>query len=152
MEQTEEEEEMPAAEEVSSQAPPSGSEVTGRRSQFRVVRESIQNLQIEVGRYRKSHEASSKKLEAQVASLRKELSTLVRPKDLGAHFKGHESDTKRLERQIATLRAELVTLKSQFAKEAAKSRAKEEAALSRLVAKAKAVRPAKAKTKRSKKR
>ena len=129
--------------EMGGEAPPAAPQGGGRRSQFRIVRESIQSLEIEVGRYRKSHEASAKKLEAQMASIRKDMTTHVRVKDLGAHFKSHQADTKRLERQITTLRSELASLKSQMAKEAAKSRAKEEAALSRIMAKVKTARSAK---------
>jgi Zn-dependent M32 family carboxypeptidase len=78
-----------------------------------------------------------------VASLRKELSTHLRSKDLDAHSRAHESDTKRLEKQIALLRSDMGSLKTQMAKEAAKSRAKEEAALSRVIAHVKASKPAK---------
>ena len=135
---------MPAAEaqEVSGGAPPEP-QPEGRRTQFRIVRESIQALSIEVGRYRKSHEASAKKLEAQVSALRKDLATHVHSKDLAIHSKSHEADTKRLEKQITTLRGELALLKGQMAKEAAKSRAREEAVLSRIIAKVKAPRRAK---------
>ena len=126
---------------VGSEALPAAPQATGRRSQFRIVRESIQALEIEVGRYRKNHEASAKKLEAQMASLRKDMATQVRAKDLGAHFKRHQADTKRLEKQIASLRSELHSLKGQMAKEAAKSRAREEAVLSKMVAKVKSARP-----------
>jgi len=132
--------EMPAAE--STEAAPT-QQPEGRRTQFRIVRESIQNLSIEVGRYRKSHEASAKKLEAQVSALRKDLATHIHSKDLVVHAKSHESDTKRLEKQIATLRSELASLKGQMAKEAAKGRAREEAALSRVISKVKASKPAK---------
>jgi len=131
------------APEVSSEATPAAPQAGGRRSQFRIVRESIQSLEIEVGRYRKSHEVSSKKLEAQMASLRKDLASHMRTSDLGAHFKGHQADTKRLEKQITSLRSELSSLKSQMAKEAAKSRAREETALSRIAAKIKGARPTK---------
>jgi chromosome segregation ATPase len=136
-------EEIPAAQapEVTSAAPPTPPKAGGRRTQLRIVRESVQSLSKEVGSFRKSHEASTKKLEAHLASLRKDLATHVRSKDLGHHIKSHEADTERLEKQIATLRNELVSLKSYMAKEAAKSRAWEEAALSRISAKAKTVRP-----------
>jgi len=135
---------MPVAEatEVSGEAP-TAPQPEGRRTQFRIVRESIQNLSIEVGRYRKSHEASAKRLEAQVSALRKDLATHVHSKDLAVHAKSHVSDTKRLENQIATLRSELASLKGQMAKEAAKGRAREEAALSRIISKVRAPKPAK---------
>jgi hypothetical protein len=147
--------EMPETEEpeestATMQEPP---RVEGRRTQFRIVRESIQNLSIEVGRYRKSHEASAKKLEAQMASLRKDLSTHIRSKDLGEHVKSHEAGNKKLELQITSLRKELSTLRSQMAKEAAKSRAREEATLSRIAARVKAPKLArKPKAKSSKKK
>jgi len=142
---SEEVEEEPSAEspEVSGEARQAPSQAGGRRTQLRIVRESIQALQVEVGRYRKSHEATAKKLEAQVATLRKELAFHARSQDLGAHTKSHVSDTKRLEKQMASLRSDLSSLKSQMAKEAAKSRAREEAALSKIIAKVKAPRPAK---------
>ncbi|GEM_PF-6714277 len=128
---------------VGSETQPVAPQTGGRRSQFRVVRESIQALQIEVGRYRKSHEVSAKKMEAQMASIRKDMATHARVKDLGAHFKGHHADTRRLEKQITSLRTELASMKSQMAKEGAKSRAREEAALSRIVSRVKAARPSK---------
>jgi hypothetical protein len=60
-------------------------------------------------------------------------------------------DTARLEKQISWLRSDLASLKTTIAKEAAKSRAREEAALSRIIAKAS--KPAKkAKAKASKKK
>lgn len=137
----------------SSAAPQEPSHAEGRRTQFRVVRESIQNLSIEVGRYRKSHELSARKLEAQVASLRKDLATHMRSKDLGEHVKSHEAGNRRLEQQITSLRNELASLRSQMAREAAKSRAREEAVLSKIATKVKSARPAKKpKTKASKKK
>lgn len=115
------------------QAPPQA--VEGRRTQLKIVRETVQSLSRDVGSFRKSHELSTKKLEKQVASLRKELAVHARSKDLSNHVKSHESDTKRLEKQVATLRNELVSIKSQIAKEAAKSRVREEAVLSKMLAK-----------------
>jgi chromosome segregation ATPase len=125
---------------MTTEAPP---QVEGRRTQLKIVRETIQSLSSDIARFRKSHEASSKRLEAQVASLRKELATHTRSKDLGNHVKSHESDTKRLEKQVATLRSELTSLKAHVSKEAAKSRAKEEAAFSRMLAKVRAQKPSK---------
>lgn len=148
-------EETPAAQapEVSGVTPPAPPQAGGRRTQLKIVRESIESLSKEVGSFRRSHEASTKKVEAHLASLRKELATHVRSKELGKHVKSHEADTKRLEKQIAALRNELVSLKSQMAKEAAKSRAREEAALSRIIAKAKTTKPSrKPKAKSSKKK
>jgi ribosomal protein L29 len=148
-------EEMPEtqAPEESSEAPPTVPQPEGRRTQLRRVRDSIQILSNEVGRFRKSHEVSAKKLEAQVASLRKELAAHARSNDMGAHIKSHDVSNRRLEKQISSLRNELVSLRSQMAKEAVKSRAREEAALSRIMAKVKTSRPAKnLKAKHAKKR
>jgi chromosome segregation ATPase len=126
---------------VTPQAPPQP--VEGRRTQLKIVRETVQSLSRDVGSFRKSHEASVKRLEAQVASLRKEFAVHARSKDLGNHVKSHESDTKRLEKQVASLRSDLVALKSQIAKEAAKSRVREEAVLSRILAKVRTAKPSK---------
>jgi ribosomal protein L29 len=147
--------EMPAAQtpEESGTAPQEAPHAEGRRAQLRVVRDSIQILSNEIGRFRKSHEASAEKLEAQVASLRKDLAAHVRSKDLGEHIKKHETGNRRLEQQITSLRKELASLRSQMAKEAARSRVREEAALSKIAAKVRAARPAKkSKTKPSKRK
>lgn len=122
----------------------------GRRTQLRIVRESVQSLSRDVGSFRKSHEAGAKALEAQVASLRKEFAAYTRSMDFGNFVKSHESSTKRLEKQVAALRNELAALKSDIAKEAARGRATQEATLTRILAKvsAKSSKPAK----RSKKR
>jgi len=45
----------------------------GRRTQLKIVRESVESLTRDVGSLRKSSEASAKKLEAHMKSLRKEL-------------------------------------------------------------------------------
>jgi chromosome segregation ATPase len=148
-------EETPAAQgpEVSSVTPPAPPQAGGRRTQLKIVRESIESLSNEVESFRRSHEASTKKVEAHLASLRKELATHIRSKDLGEHVKSHKADTKRLEKQIAALRNELASLESQVAKEAAKSRAREEAAFSRIIAKVKTTKPPrKPKAKSSKKK
>ena len=94
------------------------------------MRENIQSLSRDVGRFRKSHEASAKSLEKQVASLRKELAAHARA-DKGGLSKDYQASAKRTEKQVATLRKELSDLKSGIAKDAAKSRAKQEAVLSR---------------------
>jgi hypothetical protein len=78
-----------------------GPQVEGRRTQLRIVRENIHSLSKDVGSFRKSHEAS----------------------------------TKKLEKQVATLRSELAAFKSNIAKDAARSRAKQEATLSKILAK-----------------
>ena len=136
----------PVAEAMPEAAPPA----EGRRTQLKIVRETIQSLSRDVGSFRKSHEASVKRLEAQVASLRKEFAIHSRSKDLSSHVKSHETDTKRLEKQVATLRNELTALKVHISKEAAKTRAREEASLSKMLAKVRAQKPSakKARTKK----
>jgi len=139
--------------EGSGEAAPTAPQPEGRRTQLRKVRDSRQILANEVGRIRKSHELNTKKLESQVASLRKELAIHARASDMGAHLKSHAAGSKALEKQVASLRSELASLRGQMAKEAAKSRAREEAALSRIVKAAKASRPAKKlRARRAKKR
>jgi hypothetical protein len=143
--------------ETSGMAEPALPKPEGRRTQLKIVRENIQSLSRDMGSFRKSTEASTRKLEAHLTSLRKDLATHIRSKDLGDHVKSHESGAKRLEKQIVTLRSELASLRSQMTKDAAKSRAREEAMLSKIVAKAKTARPtklpkrAKSKTSKSKK-
>jgi len=138
-------EDMPAAQapemsgETKQVQPPAG----GRRTQLKVVRESVDSLSRDVGNLRKSSEASAKRLEAHMKSLRKDLAAHTRSKDLGAHAKSHRADTKRLEKQLATLRKELASFKSQMVKDAAKGRAREEAALARFAAKVNAAGPKK---------
>lgn len=122
----------------------------GRRTQLRIVRENIQSLSSDVTSLRKTHETTVKRLEGQVASLRKELAAHARSKELGDQLKSHEGSTKKVEKQVAALRNEMAALKGSLAKEAAKSRAKEEAALTRILAKL-SPKPSKPK-KRSKKR
>ncbi len=141
--------------EAGAEAPAATARTEGRRAQLRRVSDSLQILSTEVGRFRKSHEAGAKSLEAQVTSLRKEFAAHIRSKGSGAHARAHEADTKRLEKQIALLRSDVASLKAQLAKEGAKSRAREEAALSKIIAKVKGPRPAKkpqAKTSRSRRR
>jgi chaperonin cofactor prefoldin len=134
--------ETPAAQgSGSTEATQGSSHAEGRRTQLRIVRESVENLTNEVARFRRSHEVSTKKLEGHVASLRKDLATHLRSKDLGEHVKKHDVGSKRLEQQVASLRKELASLKSQMAKDAAKSRAREEALLSKIAAKVKAASP-----------
>lgn len=124
----------------------------GRRTQLKIVRENIDNLSNDVGSFRRSHEKSIKKLEAQVASLRDELAAAKLSKDLGGFRKSHDSSSKRLEKQVATLRSDLAALKSSIARDAARSRARQEAALSKILAKVsakpKAAKPAKASKKK----
>ena len=138
-----EEMEETAPEKASTEAPQDGPRLEGRRTQLRRVSDSLQILSNEVGRFRKSHEVSTKTLQAEVASLRREFASHTRSKESLAHTRAHEADTKRLERQITQLRSDLASLKTSMAKEAAKSRAKEEAALSKIIAKVRGSRPAK---------
>ena len=147
-------EEMPAAQgpEMSGEATPAQPLAGGRRTQLKIVRESVESLSRDVGHLRKSSEASAKKLEAHMKSLRKEMGAHTHSKDLGEHAKSHRADTQRLEKQLSTLRKELASFKSQMAKEAAKSRAREEAALARFTAKVKAAAPKKPRAKPSKKK
>jgi hypothetical protein len=142
----------PQASEMGEETTPAQPPAGGRRTQLKIVRESVESLSKDVGSLRKSSEASAKKLEAHMKSLRKEFGAHTRSKDLGEHAKSHRADTKRLEKQLATLRKELAAFKSQMAKEAARSRAREEAALARFAAKVKAAEPKKLRAKASKKK
>jgi len=144
-------EEMQTSPESLSEATPAQPQA-GRRTQLKIVRESVESLSRDVGKLRKSSEASAKKLESHMKSLRKEFGAHTRSKDLGEHAKSHRADTKRLEAQLATLRKELATFRSQMAKDAARSRAREEAALARFAAKVKAAAPKKPRAKPSKKK
>jgi len=116
-------------------------EAPSRRTQLKIVRESVESLEREVGNFRRKSEADAKKMQAHLASLRKDMTTHMRSKELGNHAKRHESDSKRLEKQIAGLRGDLASLKSQMAKEAAKSRAREEALVSKIAAKVRKAEP-----------
>ena len=159
VEKTSAQEEMPTQPAEEMQTPPESlGEATpaqppaGRRTQLKIVREGVESLSREVGRLRKSSEANAKKMEVHLKSLRKELGAHTRSKDLGEHVKSHRADTDRLEKQLATLRRELASFKSQVAKDAAKSRAREEAALARFAAKVKAAEPKKLRKSSKKKR
>jgi chromosome segregation ATPase len=124
----------------------------GRRTQLKIVREGVDSLSREVGHLRKSSEANAKKMEAHLKSLRKDMGAHRASLDLSEHLKSHRADTDRLEKQLAALRKELASFKSQMAKDAAKSRAREEAAFSRFAAKVKAAEPKKLRRKLSKKK
>jgi vacuolar-type H+-ATPase subunit I/STV1 len=125
--------------------------VEGRRTQLKIVRENLQSLSSDVVEFRRSHEASVRKLEKQVTALKNELRAQTVSKDVGSFRKSHEASTKRLEKQIANLRKDLAALKSGMAKDAAKARAKQDAALSKFLAKVGGKKPSKA-AKKSKKR
>lgn len=122
----------------------------GRRTQLRIVRESVDSLSNDIGSFRRKHEASIKKLDKQVGDLRSELAAQSVQKDLGAFRKSHDASSKKLEKQVVQLRNDLADLKSHIAKDAARSRAKQEAMLSRILAKvsAKPAKPAKSKKKK----
>jgi len=127
----------------------------GRRTQLKIVRENLEYLSRDLGSFRSSHTASIKRLEKQVASLRSEVAATKLSKDVGSFRKSHDASAKRLEKQVATLRAELAALKTGIAKDAARSHAKQEAVLSKILAKV-STKPAKPKsskpTKSAKKR
>lgn len=130
-----------APEQASQAGPPRGE---GRRTQLKIVRENIDSLSRDVGSFRKSHEVSVKSLDKQLASLRKELAARARATAAGGLSKDYEASAKRMEKQVATLRNELSALKSGIAKDAARSRAKQEAMLSKILAKVSAkAKPAK---------
>ena len=123
----------------------------GRRTQLKIVREGVESLTADVWSFRRKHESSIRKLEAQVSSLRRDLSGNASAKALESHDKGHQASNKRLEKQVASLRKELASLKSSMAKDAARARAREEAALSKILAKV-SQKPKAGKKKTSKKR
>lgn len=110
-------------------------QVEGRRTQLKIVREGLDSLTTDVWNFRRSHEGSMKKIQADLKSVRKDLAAHSNSKELGAHAKSTEANNKRLEKQVASLRAELAALKTSMVKEAAKSRAREEASFSKLLAK-----------------
>jgi len=119
----------------SVETPQAVPQVEGRRTQLRVVRENIESLSRDVGAFRKNHEATIKRLDAQLKSLRKELAAHAQSKELSNHAKNDEASSKRLEKQVATLRSDVAALKTSIAKDAAKTRAREEAVLSKILAK-----------------
>ncbi len=137
------------APEESAQAGPQKTE--GRRTQLRIVRENIQSLSRDFGTFRKSHDVSTKGLEKQLATLRSELAASARSMDTGNLSKSYRASTKKLEKQVATLRNELATLKKNIAKDASRSRARQEAILSRILAKV-STKPSKAAKRAKKKR
>src|ERR1700730_9178848 len=110
-------------------------QVEGRRTQLRIVRENIQSLSNDVGNFQRRHEVTTKRLDKQLSTLRGELAAHTRSKDIGNLSKEYKASTKRLEKQVATLRNELAALKSNIAKDAARSRAKRDAMLSKILAK-----------------
>jgi hypothetical protein len=93
--------------------------------------------------------ASKKKLGGRRAALKIVRENVERVgKDLGNFRKSHEASNKRLEKQLAQLRTDISALKSHVAKEASRTREKQEAVfnkiMSRLAQKPKAAAPKKA--------
>jgi cell division protein FtsB len=143
-------------EQAGSMQEPAASEQTviqpeGRRTQLKIVREGVESLTADVWSFRRNHESSIKKLQAEIKYLRKELATHTTSKELSEPSKNSDTGNKKLEKQVASLRAELAGLKGNIAKEAARSRAREEALLSRILAKVSA-KPKKPAAKSSKKK
>lgn len=126
-------------------------QVEGRRTQLKAIREGIESLTTDVWKLSRSHDSHTKKLEKEVATLRKDLSAHVRSKEVSDQLRTHASSTKSLERQVAALRKELADLKGSMAKEAARVRARDEASYSKLLAKVSPKKRARKSTKRSKK-
>lgn len=112
-----------------------GSQVEGKRTQLRIIRENVQTLSNDLGNFRRNHELGDKKMEKQFAKLRSELAAQSVSKSVGDLRKSHDAGAKRLENQVVSLRKELADMKSRIAKDAASSRAKQEATLSRILAK-----------------
>ena len=56
-------------------------------------------------------------------------------KDIAGFRKSHEISTKKLEKQVSSLRSEVAALKSHIAKDGARARTKQEALLSKILAK-----------------
>jgi hypothetical protein len=135
-------EETPMVESAEPGIAPAPTRAGGKRTQLKVMRERVQSLTKEIGDFRKSHEVSTRKLEADLASLRKDLAH-VRTRDIDKHLKGHGADTRRLEQQVASLRKDLASMKAQMAKEASKSKAREKALMSEILAKIRTAKPSK---------
>ena len=71
--------------------------------------------------------------------LREEVDSLG--KDIAGFRKSHETASKKLEKQVAGLHSEIAALKSHIAKESAHARAKQDALLSKILAKINAPKP-----------
>jgi hypothetical protein len=117
---------------AATQGPP---KTEGKRTQLKIVRENIHSLSNDFGDFRKSHDVSVQKLQKEVAGLRRDLSSQTVSKDIGSFRKSHETSSKKLEKQVATLRSDVASLKASIAKDAARNRAKQEATLSKILAK-----------------
>jgi hypothetical protein len=75
---TEEREEAPAeiTEPVAPETKAPQRKAGGRRAALRIVREGVERVSKELGTFRKAHDASSKRLEKQIAALRSDISAL----------------------------------------------------------------------------
>ncbi|HXW37593.1 MAG TPA: hypothetical protein VEJ36_06820 [Nitrososphaerales archaeon] len=122
----------------------------GRRTQLKIVREHLESLKNDVWGVRKLHETNQKRLEAQVAKVRSELKAHSKSKDVIKELKRHDAATKKLQRELSAVRKDLAATRKDIAREAVKSRAREEAAISKIAAKVKS--KSKAAPKRSKKK
>lgn len=139
---------MAAPEAAAAEAP----HPEGRRTQLKIVRERIDSLTNDVSSLRRVHLANHKKLEGDIAKLRKDFGLHAHSKDVINRIERHDSDSrKKLEKEVAALHQELAAMRKSMEKEAAKSRAREEAAFSKVLAKVKPKAKAKA-AKRSKKK
>jgi hypothetical protein len=131
-------------------APAPQPQVEGRRTQLKVVREHLETLTADVWNFKRSSQASAKRLETKVESIRKDLGDYRRSRDISDHVKSSEASAKRLDKQVTALRNELAALKASIATESARTRARDEAALSRILSKvsSKPKKPAKTTRKR----
>lgn len=130
----------PAAQPVEGSAQPTEAsaaqpQAEGRRTQLRIVREHLETLTGDVWNFKRSSQASAKRLETKVETLRKDLGEYRRSRDISDHVKSSDSSAKRLDKQVTALRKEVADLKASLAKEAAKTRARDEATLARILSK-----------------
>jgi hypothetical protein len=135
-----------------SEVTPAQPHAGGRRTQLKIMRESVESLSKEVGNLRKSSEVHAKNMETHLKLLRKELGAHTRSKELGEHAKRHRADTARLEKEMTSLRKDMASFRSEMAKEYTKSRKQSEAAFAKFAAKVKAAKPKKLKIKVPKKK
>ncbi len=123
----------------------------GRRTQLRIVREHLENLSSDVGSAKRSSEASAKKLENKIESIRKDLAEYKRSKDISEHAKSSDTSAKRLEKKVSSLSNDVAALKASIAKDAARTRTRQEALMAKILAKVSPKKPA-AKKKSTKKK
>lgn len=117
-------------------------QVEGRRTQLRIVREHLENLSADVWNAKRSSESSAKRLEKKVEAIHKDLADYKRSRDLSDHAKSSDASAKRLEKKVASLGNDVAALKAGLAKDAAKTRARQEALLAKILAKVSPKRPA----------